>query len=172
MSTALLRAAIERALDPTELLDQLSGVDRDVPLRDTCSTVVAVLQRHTGDVASLMAVGHEMAASGDPHGNRHGHGPGHGHGHGRAEHPVDLVVRAVGAVLHPHAPELRFAPDVCARILVGLVLAASRPLVAGSAPLLDPHQLAALFCDGAVLPSTLPSTLPATLPSPSEVHPC
>lgn len=170
---ALLRAAIERALDPTELLAQLSGVEAELPLRLKLGKVVAVLQRHAGDVASLMAVGHEMAAaSGQAHPHAPGHGPGHRPGAGGGHHPVDMVVRGVAAVLEPHATDLRFETAVCARVLVGLVLAASRPLVAGSAPLLDPHQLAALFCDGAVLPSTLPSTLPATLPSTSEVHPC
>ncbi len=162
---ALLRAAVERALDPTELLGQMAEVEVALPLRVKLGKVVAILQRHTGDVASLMAAGHEMAAAaGSVHGHAPGHAPdpgaGQGPHHGRVHHPVELVVSAVAAVLEPHAEELRFDAAVCSRMLVGLVLAASRPIVVGSGPLLDPHQLAALFCDGAVRPTT------------SEVPPC
>lgn len=162
---ALVRAAIERALDPTPVLAQLAGVERDLPVRIAIAKVTAILQEHAVGVTSLVAVSHELFASlGDdakaPH--RPGHPGGHGHGHkpGWGEHPVEIVVRAVTGVLDPRAEELRLEPALCARLLVGIVLTTNRPLSPGPRPLLGPHDLAALFCDGAVRPTT------------TEDHPC
>lgn len=166
---ALVRAAVERALDPTPVLDHLAGVEVDLPIRIKLAKVTAILQEHAGSAASLVAVSHELFAgaraedAGSAHGSRpgpdavHGHGPGHGLW---AHHPVNAVVRAVAAVLDHHAEQLRLEPMVCARLLVGLVLTTNRPLGGGRTPALGPHQLAALFCDGAVRPTT------------SEDHPC
>lgn len=141
---ALVRAAIERALDPASVLGELSGVEADLPVRVAIAKVVAILQAHVADVAVLLSVSHEMAPAGP--GGPHGHGPAHRHSH----HPVEMVVRAVAGVLHPHEAGLRLEPVPCARMLVGLVLAANRPLAVGGAPALDPHQLTALFLDGAL----------------------
>lgn len=157
---ALVRAAIERALDPTPVLSQLAGVERELPLRIAIAKVTAILQAHAVGVASLVAVNHELvAALGDhggaphEHGPGHPHGPGHGHRPGAAGHPVEIVVRAVAAVLDPHARELRLEPALCARMLVGFVLTTNRPFSGGPTPLLGPHDLASLFCDGAVRPT-------------------
>ncbi|GEN79141.1 hypothetical protein AFE02nite_08750 [Actinotalea fermentans] len=149
---ALVRAAIERALDPTPALEQLAGVERELPVRIAIAKTVAILQEHAVGVASLVAVSHEMFASlGQPTATPHGHGhPGHAHKPGWADHPVEIVVRAVANVLDPHAAELRLEPALCARMLVGFVLTINRPLGPGPRPVLGPHDLATLFCDGAV----------------------
>jgi AcrR family transcriptional regulator len=138
---ALVRAALERALDPTPVLAQLAGVEEALPVRVAVAKVVAILQQHAVEVAGLLSVSHELAG-GHPR-------PGHGRGP-HDEHPVEKVVRAVAAVLQPRRAYLRLDVLVCARMLVGLVLAANRPLTAGAAPTLGPHDLAALFCDGAL----------------------
>lgn len=153
--TALVRAAIERALDPTPVLAQLAGVERDLPVRIAIAKTVAILQAHAVGVASLVAVNHELyeslgRASDTPH--AHGH-PGHAHKPGD-DHPVEIVVRAVAGVLDPHADQLRLDPALCARMLVGFVLTINRPLGPGPRPVLGPHDLATLFCDGAVRSTT------------------
>lgn len=159
---ALVRAAIERALDPAPTLAQLAAVERELPVRIAIAKVTAILQEHAVGVASLVAVSHELFASlgerpGPPHGPGH---PGHAHRHGWADHPIEMVVRAVTEVLDPRAAELRFEPALCARMLVGFVLTLNRPLGPGPRPVLGPHDLATLFCDGAVHPTT------------TEDHPC
>jgi AcrR family transcriptional regulator len=145
---ALVRAAVLRALDPQSALDQLAGVEAALPLRVKIRKVVAVLAVHVDSVSSLLAIGHELSAvqPGDhPHPAKHH--PPHGH------HPVENLMRGVAEVLDPHQSELRFAPAVCARMLVGLVLTSSRPLSLGAAPSLTPDLITALFCDGALAPT-------------------
>lgn len=147
--SALVRAAIEQALDPAPVIDALGSVEVDLPLRIKLGKLVAILLAHVGDAAVLLAVSHELPDGAGP--GHPGHVRAHGHGHaGHAHHPVEMVVRAVTRVLHPHAAELRREPVVCARILVGLVLSVSRPLTAPTAPPLTPHDLVALFLDGAL----------------------
>ncbi len=161
---ALVRAAIERALDPTPVVTQLAGVERDLPIRIAIAKITAILQEHAVGVASLVAVNHELLATlgegttGSPAAHAGGHG--HGHRHGWAEHPIEMVVRAVTDVLQARSTELHLEPAVCARTLVGFVLTINRPLGAGPRPVLGPHDLAALFCDGVVRPTTM------------EDHPC
>lgn len=162
---ALVRAAIERALDPTPVVTQLAGVERELPVRIAIAKVTAILQEHAVGVASLVAVNHELFATAGEgatgsHAPGHGGGHGHAHRHGWADHPIDIVVRAVSDVLQTRAQELRLEPAVCARMLVGFVLTINRPLGPGPRPVLGPHELAALFCDGAVRHTT------------TEDHPC
>ena len=162
---ALVRAAVERALDPTPVVAQLAGVERELPVRIAVAKVTAILQEHAVGVASLVAVSHELLASlGD--GAQGTHGPGHpgehrhGHRHGWADHPIEIVVRSVTDVLQARAEELRLEPAVCARMLVGFVLTVNGRRGGGPRPALGPHELSALFCDGAVRPTT------------TEDHPC
>ncbi len=144
---ALVRAAVARALDPAPVLAELAGVAPTLPLRPALSEVVAILQTHARDVALLLAVTHELAhapGASAPAGHR---GPPH---HPHAHDPVEKVVRGVADVLEPRSAHLRLDTVVCARMLVGLVLAGNRPLTSQSAPALDPHELTALFLDGAL----------------------
>lgn len=139
---ALVCAALERALDAGPVVARLTALDARTPLRATATHVVEVLQRHVGDVAVLLSVSHEL------HGGASGGGRTAGHGHHHRQ-PVEDVVAGVAEVLEPHRGELRLDPATCARVLVGLVLAAHRPLGAAVAPDLGPSDLVTLFVDGA-----------------------
>ena len=149
---ALICAAVEQALDPTPVTALLAGIDTELDLREMLVQAVAVVQSHSDDVAVLLSVSHERSGGMPGHG---GHGPRSRPGH----HPVEMVVRAVAGLLHPHRERLRLAPDVCARMLVGIVIATTRPLTSGAVPALTPRQIVDLFLDGA-LDRTTPSECP------------
>ena len=138
---ALLHAAIQRALDPAPVLAQLAGVEVDLPLRTKLRKVVAILHTHSADVAVLISASHELAGTSGTH------GPPHGRPKGR---PVEMVVRGVAAVLHPHADRLRLDPTVSARLLTGYVVLSATPFGGGPGPALTTDQIVELFLDGAL----------------------
>jgi len=139
---ALLHAAVERALDPAPVLAQLAGVEVDLPLRIKVRKVVAILAAHSADVAVLISASHELAGGTRPH------HPPHGRPKGK---PVEIVVRAVADVLHPHAEHLRLAPTVSARLLTGVVILNSAPFGSGPGPALTIDHIVELFLDGALV---------------------
>lgn len=139
---ALLHAAIERAIDPAPVVARFAALDPDLPLRVTLRTVVSVLQERSGDVAVLIAASHELADGSHPR-----HGP-------PKRNPVEIVVRAVADVLHPHAEELRLAPVVCAGMLAGLVISSTRMFGSKGSPPLTPEQIVEFFLDGALIRSS------------------
>lgn len=151
---ALIRAAIEQALDPVPVISRLAAIAPDAGLRAALTEAVAILQARSGDIAMLLSMSHELSGERSPHGS---HGP---HSHPPGRHPVEMVVRAVAALLHPHTGRLRLEPEVCARVLVGLVMASNRPLTVRATPELTPEQIVELFLDGAL-----------DRPSPTE-NPC
>ncbi len=90
-----------------------------------------------------------MAAGRDLGGGK----PPHPHGHPKTN-PIEIVVRAIAEVLHPHAEHLRLDPLVTARLLAGVVIASTRPLGSGLTPPLTPDQIVELFLDGALVRSS------------------
>lgn len=140
---ALLHAAIQRALDPATVLAELAGVEVDLPLDIKLRKLVAIMLVHSADVSILVSASHELAE-----GSRGSHP--HPPRHPRPErNPVEMVVRAVAEVLHPHADRLRLDPLLSARLLTGLVIASTGPLGAAVRPSLTSTQIVELFLDGA-----------------------
>lgn len=144
---ALVRAAIEQALDPVPVINQLAAIDSDAGLRAALTEAAAILQARSGDIAMLLSMSHELSGGRSPHGPHGPHGP---HAHPPGRHPVEMVVQAVAALLHPHAGRLRLEPMVCAHTLVGLVMASNHPLTARATPVATPEQIVELFLDGAL----------------------
>jgi AcrR family transcriptional regulator len=143
---ALIRAAVEKALDPTAVLAQLAGIDSDLDLRSKLVQAVGYLQAHSGDVAILMVVSHKLGLGSRRHG-WHGQHP-------KGEHPVAMVAQGIADLMGPHSDCLRLEPLVCARMLVGVVMATTHPLRSQAALALSPEQIVELFLDGAVDRST------------------
>jgi AcrR family transcriptional regulator len=154
---ALVRAAIEQALDPVPVVSQLAAIDPDVGLRAALTEAVAILQAKSGDISVLLSLSHELSGGRSPHGPHGPHGP---HVHPPGHHPVEMVVQAVAGVLHAQVEHLRLEPLVCARMLVGIVFVSNRPLTLGASPALTSDQIVELFLDGAL-----------DRPSPTE-NPC
>ncbi|GGB96352.1 TetR/AcrR family transcriptional regulator [Cellulomonas carbonis] len=137
---SLVRAAIERALDPAPLVAALGGVPRAQGASDPSTlvrVVVGILLDRAREVSGLVSLVHAM----DP-------GAPHPHPRPAGRDHVEAVVTAVAELLEPVGGRLRREPAVCARLLVGLVLAVVGPLGRGSD--LDADDLTELFCAGAV----------------------
>lgn len=142
---ALIGAAIAQALDPGPTLAAMSAIDRGLDLRTTLLRAVELILARSRDVAVLLSVSHDLASGMPPHGR---HMRPHGH------HPIEMVAGAVAGLLAPHRARLRLDVTVCARMLVGIVFATTRPLSDDTAPALTPEQIVGLFLDGALSPST------------------
>lgn len=163
---ALVRAAVEQALDPAPILTDLAAIDPTLDLRPALTSAVRAVLRRTRHVAALLAVVHQMddghvavEADGSAGGARRMpglmHGP-HGRPSGRPEvHPLELVGTAIAALLEPYRGRLRRDPAVCARMIVAVVLAASQPLSATPDPALTADEIVELFLDGVL---TTPET--------------
>ncbi|WP_246169478.1 TetR/AcrR family transcriptional regulator [Actinotalea subterranea] len=166
---ALVRAAVERALDPGPLLRDLEALHGLTDLRATVVAVVALLADRAREVSRLLAVAHDacidgprdaaaLSAAHPPHHDLSDRpdvpahpGPGgrHGHPHGSGEHPAQVVARGLAVLLEEHRDQLRLEPAVAASLLVGLVLTSSRPALVGDAGSITPEQVTDFFLDGA-----------------------
>ncbi|MDM8086001.1 TetR/AcrR family transcriptional regulator [Cellulomonas cellasea] len=143
----LVRAAVERALDPVDLVAQIEAIPTSQALRPALTEAVRLMQDRAGQVVDLLFVAHHA-----PDGE-HRPDPGHGvkpQGHRAHRHhaSVEPVVDAVAELLAAHAAELRLAPLDSARILMGLVLSTRRPGAWGSGLNLSAEDLVAVALDG------------------------
>jgi len=141
---ALVQAALDRALDPAEVVAELrSGADADVDAAATVTRAVHVLHARSRQVAALFAVAYQLLEESQyPHRTLH-HKP---HGGGRAH--VQPVMDAVAELLEQHAGQLRQPPAVCARMLVAVVLATGGPMGAEPGHSLTPDIVADLLVGG------------------------
>lgn len=159
---SLVRAAVGQALDPTDLVEQITLAHGPDLRRSLTLAVEAVLDRGR-TVSSLLAVVHQLprGAESGPDEGRHGHvahghaatGPG-GHGpsvHAGGRHPALAIVEALATLLEPHAAVLRQTPAVCARLVVAVALGAAKP--GAPDPELPAAALVDLLLDGLLAPS-------------------
>ena len=139
---ALVQAALDRALDPALVVAELGGAPH-TDARAAVTWAVQVLHARSRKVAALFAIAYQLGEQGEnPHRARH-HGPRGGH---RAH--IQPVVEAVTTLLAPHAGNLRRPPDVCALMLVAVVLAVGGPLASGPDQMLTPDAVADLLIGG------------------------
>ena len=149
---ALVQAALDRALDPAEVVAELSsGADADGDAAATVTRAVHVLHARSRQVAALFAVAYQLLEESQyPHRTPH-HKPLHKplhkpHGGGRAH--VQPVIDAVAELLERHAGQLRQPPAVCARMLVAVVLATGGPMGSEPGHPLTPDIVADLLVGG------------------------
>lgn len=141
---ALVQAALDRALDPAEVVAELrSGAKAGADAAATVTRVVHVLHARSRQVAALFAIAFQLLEeSPDAHRTPH-HKP---HGGGRAH--IQPVMDAVAELLEQHAGQLRQPPDVCARMLVAVVLATGGPMGSEPGQSLTPDIVADLLIGG------------------------
>jgi len=123
---AVLRAAVELALDPAATERALSEVDHSLPFEQQLGSAVAIMQRRMADIGRLVsAVGGPAVFA------------------GRKKSLPDLA--ALADLFEPECKRLRYEPVRAARMLTALTLAFSHPALYGDEPMPAPEIIAVLL---------------------------
>jgi AcrR family transcriptional regulator len=132
----LIQAAVDAALDPAPLLDELGRVDMTLPLRERLTRVTMILQqRLTRVINLLMAVG--LPAP-----------PEDLEAHRAAVRPTnDLIYEALGRLLEPDREWLRLPVEEVARLLRLLTFSGTHPMITDGNPL-TAEQIVSVLLDG------------------------
>lgn len=145
----LVEAVFEDAFDPTSGPAELAKIDLTLDLETRMVAVVEVIQTR---VRRVFALFHAL-------GFRHRGDPG-----SRADdagRDRSLAVAAIAAVLEPDRDRLRLPPTEAAKLLNGLVMALTHPMLS-SLDHTDPHDIVELLLHGIARPA------PPDPPKPSE----
>ena len=128
----LVAAVLESALDPAPLEAALAGIDPSLPFEDALSSAIVVLQQRVIDVWRVVSsVSHRF--------------------HDVARRPLSESPALV-ALLERHRGRLTVEPAVAARLLRGLSLATTHPMLAGEQ--LSAADVRHLFLHGVARPRT------------------
>lgn len=129
---ALLRAAIEDALDPADTEAALDGINPDLPLQIRLTMAIMIVQERMRDVLHLAAlVGrHRLAATEESRRARYSRASEH-----------------LTAIFEPDRDHLRCKPEDAARYLQMLAFSSAHPRLTGG-PEDPPDVLASLLLNG------------------------
>lgn len=124
----LLRAAMDRQLDPEPFRRELAALDRELPLEEQVRAVVTLLRRRFAQVVALMTA---VGSMGRPH-------------------PHDIAHEFTVLLADVLAPDLRrltVTPERAAQVIRMVALAASVPHITAG-PAFDDDELTALILYG------------------------
>lgn len=139
----LIDACLAAAFDQRPTLEQLAGVDRDLPLPDRLEAAVAILQRRlTSVIELLIALGFPQPPG--PDGARR---PGLRTGRGDNE-----VLQALTELLHTDRDQLRVSPHEVATLTRLITFAASHPKINDRT--MTPSEITELLLHGVSREST------------------
>jgi AcrR family transcriptional regulator len=127
---SLLEAAVCAGFDPDPAASALGAVSRDLPLHDRLTAAVEVMRAHLDGVWQLMStlgLGRAYADAG--------------------KHGFEIHAKALERLIEPDTDVLRLPPPAAARLLLGMIVAGSHPMIAGSRRI-PAGELATLFLDG------------------------
>jgi AcrR family transcriptional regulator len=143
---ALIRAAVQQALDPEPTLEQLRAIDLDLPMRVRLLQLTSVLQGRFIRVFNLM-LAFRM------------HPPTENLEHQRtAAHTANqLVVAEVVRLLEPDRDQFRLPVAEVARVVRLLVFSGSHPLITDG-NLLTADEITTVILDGVRQPTAPPRT--------------
>ncbi|WP_406311783.1 TetR/AcrR family transcriptional regulator [Streptosporangium sp. NBC_01639] len=131
----LVGAAVTSAFDATQLLAELTAVDRDAPLEDRLVAVVKILQRHTARIFRLLdALGMKKPVETGRHRKA------------RADQTA-MIRQAIAGLLRPDHDLLRCEPYETARRLHLLTVAGCHPRLVEEDPL-PPEEIVSTLLDG------------------------
>ena len=131
----LLRAAMDRQLDPEPFRLELAALDRELPLEERVRAMVTLLRRRFAQVFALMTA---MGSMGRPHART-------------GAHEFTLLL---ADALTPDLLRLSVAPERAAQVIRMIALAASVPHITAG-PAFDDDELTALILHG-ILGCTAP----------------
>jgi AcrR family transcriptional regulator len=133
---ALIRAAVQAALDPAPMLDELAGIDVALPLRQRLTEIAGVLQRRLISVINLLsAVGRP---SPPPSVEEH-------RAHVRPTN--EKIHAAVTRILEPDREQFRCSVSEVARLLGLLTFSGSHSMITDGDPL-TPETIVSVLLDG------------------------
>ncbi|MEQ4305205.1 helix-turn-helix domain-containing protein [Plantactinospora sp. B6F1] len=135
----LVRVAVETALDPAPLLEELAALDLDTPLPQRLTQLAAILQRRLTSIFNLL---HSVGMHGPPEPEASGR-----RGAAGVRSPNEEIHQAVIRVLEPDADRFRYPLPEVARLLRLLTFAGSHPRISDNEPL-RPEMIAAVLLDG------------------------
>lgn len=118
----IIDAAVERVMDPMDVLESLASIDRDLPLQVTLESAVTLLQARVQSVVAF------MSALGPRDHARH-FKPGEGH-----RLPLAEAMDAVQALLEPHRDQIRVPLVTAVDYIRVLVFGTSMPYLRGAQP--------------------------------------
>jgi AcrR family transcriptional regulator len=125
---AVIRAAVDLALDPAPINQALTEIDRALPFEQQLVVAVEIIQQRMLDIGRLVsAVGGPAVFAG-------------------RERPLPDMA-ALTALFAPECGRLRYDADRAARLLPALTLAFSHPALHGGQPV-SPSEIVALLLDG------------------------
>ena len=125
---AVIRAAVDLALDPAPTERALAEIDRTLPFEGQLASAVEIIQRRMTDIGRLVsAVGGPAVFAG-------------------RERPLPDMA-ALASLFAPECRQLRYDPERAARLLPALTLAFSHPALYGDQPMSAP-EIVAVLLDG------------------------
>ncbi len=132
----LVRAALERGLDPAPILADLAEVDMSLPVRERVRAVTEILQRRFIAVFELMLAVRMHSRPDDLQGH-----------HDRARPAHAAILAEVQRILAPDAAEFRLPVPEVVRIMRLLTFAGSHPLITDGR-LLTVDEITLVLLDG------------------------
>lgn len=135
---SLITAALDKALDPTDTIAEISGVDRTLPLEPRLRAAGAILYRRMTSVFSLRDVMHVRMQQ--HHSAAHMSAKAH---HARTAEIID----ALADLLRPDEKLLRRTPVEVAQLLRALIFSGAHPLISADAPLTS-DEIISILLDG------------------------
>jgi len=125
---AVIRAAVDLALDPAPTERALAEIDRTLPFERQLASAVEIIQRRMTDIVRLVsAVGGPAVFAG-------------------RERPLPDMA-ALTSLFAPECRQLRYEPERAARLLPALTLAFSHPALYGDQPM-SASEIVAVLLDG------------------------
>lgn len=125
---AVIRAAVDLALDPAPINRALQEIDRTVPFERQLMVAVEIIQRRMIDIGRLVsAVGGPAVFA------------------GRERRIPDVA--ALASLFSPECGAFRYDAEKAARLLSALTLAFSHPALYGDEPM-SPREIVSLLLDG------------------------
>ncbi|HZC54062.1 MAG TPA: TetR/AcrR family transcriptional regulator [Mycobacterium sp.] len=133
---ALIRAALNAALDPEPLLHDMAGLDVTAPLRERLTKATGILQDRLISIVNLMM---EVGLN---------HPPEDVDAHRAAVRPTnDRIHAAIARVLEPDSELLSCPVPQAARLLRLLTFCGSHPMITDG-DLLSPEEIVSVLLDG------------------------